>query len=103
MVWNTFTGESSLAYKGKKKGIIYTFSLDENKMAVSEDYEITMMDVTTGSINTVLKSPERGMYLIAFSSDRKLLAAGNYNGTVALWNLTNGVFLGYQEESGKAI
>jgi WD40 repeat protein len=56
----------------------------------SKDAEVELLEVASGKVRATLKGSPRsqGFSYLAFSSDGKLLAAGTYEGTVLIWDMT---------------
>jgi WD40 repeat protein len=81
-------GSARLRHGGKVSGVVYT--PDVKTVISSAEYDvIRLWDAATGAPLGTLKTPEGGACGLAVSPDGKLLAAGNYDHSVSLWDLDN--------------
>jgi WD40 repeat protein len=66
------------------------FSKDGKMLAgISGSKKIQIWETQTGKLLHSIDSPARGIYSIAFAPDGGMLATGNADGTVHLWNLAS--------------
>jgi WD40 repeat protein len=104
-LWDVATGTEFRTLKGHSAPVTaVAFSPDGKILAsASRDYTIQVWDVATGAVLHTLKV-ERSEFAtqpgdwaiafsVAFSPDGKILASGNYDNTVKLWDIATGAVL----------
>ncbi len=111
-LWNVEDGETIGIFENKKKFCpvrILQFSPDAKIMALSDfrsteffsEYRIILWDVKKGrEIKPSLKGSPTPVYSVSFSPDGKLLASGDTDGKIILWNVQRPYIIReFEEES----
>jgi WD40 repeat protein len=97
ILWEVATGEEMLRLPGTTNPSDFVstqriaYSLDGNLLAVCDSNVIKIYDPATGNLIQTLSGLLSDSTAIAFSRDGKRIAAGSFDGTTILWNVTSGV------------
>ena len=74
---------------GRSTALCIAFSADEKLLAIGSMVGLWLYDITTMNPLSLLDT-ERGLVsAVAFSSDGTLLATGNWDGDIKIWNVNN--------------
>ncbi len=80
-----------------------SLSNDGESLAIAYPNRIVLLNTITGKITRSIDSRITNVGRIAFSADGRFVAAGDENGAIATWNLTNGQALPAISSAGKTM
>jgi WD40 repeat protein len=89
VLWDLHAGKAigTLPEAGHPNGL--AFSPDGKTLAVVSE-RVELFDIAARKERAALKGNEMGLVSVVFSPDGKLLAGGEYQGTVQIWNAVTG-------------
>jgi WD40 repeat protein len=99
VLWQTATGKVVHRLDGPEEGILsaVVFSPDGKTLATADtrqfpseqEERIHLWETATGKLRGTFRAPPGGVSSLAFSPNGKILAAGNDDTTILLWDLTS--------------
>ena len=79
--------ESNFALSDYVVEYVLAFSNDSKTLAIGDRWNIRLIEVDTGNLITTLFIQNLHIEALAFSPDGKMLASGNREGTILIWDL----------------
>lgn len=102
--WHLETGEKKTFKLNSGWVRAITFSPDDKVVATAGDKEAILWDMETGRKKRTLKATgTAGVVSLAFSPDGNILAGGNSDATLNLWNVQTGAVLKSQKRHNRRV
>lgn len=90
-IWSSLTGEEQVTLPGHSRSAYgVAFSPDSRLIATGGDKVILLHEVPTGKPRLTLRGHSSDVLSLAFSPDGKSLAAGGRDGTIKVWEISDG-------------